>query len=194
MAGSKYFKGKGSRLANSLYRDYTIWHDCGHWRQPVRVGRFTLTCSAAPYSHDTAEPKPDFGIYLAKSSWESRLSAIWTNGCYLKSVADKRSYPALVIDWPDGAGQRPEILSQLVNIALSKMRHGKWVDIGCIAAHGRTGTLLACIVARVEHLSAEEAINQVHKRYCSYAIENSGQRRAVYDYVAQAGFRIKREV
>lgn len=159
----------------------------------MRVGRFMVTCSAAPYSHDNAEPKPDFGIYLAKSSWETKLSAIWTNGCYLKSIADKRSYPALVFDWPDMTGQKPEILIQLVNIALSKMRRGKSVDIGCIAAHGRTGTLLACIIARVEHLSADAAIKEVHIRYCPHAIETPTQTRSVFDYVAKAGFRIKRE-
>ncbi|KKK97778.1 hypothetical protein LCGC14_2649320, partial [marine sediment metagenome] len=34
-----------------------------------------------------------------------------------------------------------------VEICLSKMRQGKWIDLGCNQAHGRTGTLLACLIA-----------------------------------------------
>jgi protein-tyrosine phosphatase len=162
---------------------------CSHWRQPVLVGRYVVTCSSAPYGHESAEPKPDFGFYLAKSLWEAKLSHIWTNGSYLKSVAQTRSYPALVVDWLDGSAPRPELLTQLVNIALSKMRHGKRIDIGCNAGHGRTGTLLACLIARVEHLSARVAIAEVRRRYCWLAIENLSQERAVETYVATMGIR-----
>jgi protein-tyrosine phosphatase len=168
------------------------YQSCNHWRQTVRVGRYVVTCSSAPYSHDKAEPKPDFGIYLAKSSWESRLSEIWTNGCYLKSVAEKRSYPALVVDWPDFGVIKVELLAQLVNIALSKMRHGKCIDIACMAGHGRTGTLLACLIARVEHIPAWIACDEVHARYCRYAIENPSQGRLIEEYVAKYGVRTRR--
>ncbi len=154
---------------------------CGHWREPVRVGRFVVTCSALTFNHALAPPVPGFGVYLA-AGWRDILGKCWTNGSYLKRLAQERPYPALVREWPDAGVVPTRDLTQLVEICLSKMRKGLVVDIGCLAGHGRTGTLLACLIARVEHLPAERAIDEVHHRYCRHAIETKTQQDAVADY------------
>jgi hypothetical protein len=154
---------------------------CKHWRERVQVGRKWVTCSSLG-DGKRLDPKPDFGIYMC-STWRQDLSPFWTDGAYVKRVAAIRQYPALVVDWPDMGSLKPELLDQLVEICLSKMRQGKWIDIGCNAGHGRTGSLLACLIARKEHLTGEQAIAEVRRRYCQHAIETKLQENAVREYI-----------
>ncbi len=160
---------------------------CRHWQHKVPVGRYIVTCSGlASIRGSITAPYPDYGIYLA-AQWRDALGDIWTNGAAIGSVAKERHYPTLVIAWPDMSGMPPYKLNQLVEICRNKMRQGKVIDIGCLQGHGRTGTLLACLIARVEHLSAPEAIGVVHQRYCRHAVETDAQRQAVENYVRQYG-------
>jgi protein-tyrosine phosphatase len=177
---------------NHHYSFQSTYHAHSHWRQPVRVGNYVLTCSSFSCRPKDIEPNLDFGIYLSKV-WDSYISPIWTSGAYLKSVAEVRGYPAMIVDWPDGSAVSAEMIKRLVNIALSKLRHGKSVDIGCWGGHGRTGTLLACIIARVEHLPAKAAIEAVRQRYCEHAIESKTQEEAVGKYVRIMGVKIRRK-
>jgi len=163
---------------------YNLYGTCRHWRQRVRVGRTTVTCSSyfGNGNSKTLEPIPDFGIYLS-TVWKSKLSPFWTSGAYLKSVARLRAYPALVVDWADVGVVKVNWLRELVEICLCKMRQGKRIDIGCAAGHGRTGTLLACLIAKKEHLSAVRAMSEVYSRYCHHAIETRAQEDLVREYV-----------
>ncbi len=161
---------------------------CNHWREPVRVGRYVITCSSHPSATKVATPPyPDFGMYFA-SCWKTDLGGGgWTNGVTIKRLADQRYYPALVWDWPDGSTIPVAQMNNLVEICLSKMRHGKRVDIGCIAGHGRTGTFLACLIARVEHLTGKQALETVRGRYCRWAVETHSQEKLIEEYVEAYG-------
>ncbi len=166
----------------SAYHPY-----CQHWRQPVAVGRYQVTCSTFNSGRDLRAGRvPDFGIYLHKG-WNSGVFT--TNGSYLKALANRRDYPMLFVEWPDMGVLKADDLDVLVEICLSKIRHGKKVDIACNAGHGRTGTLLACLIARVEHLPGLEAISLVRRRYCSHAVETLAQEDAVMDYARRKGYR-----
>lgn len=165
---------------------------CHHWREQVRVGRYTVTCSSHIGRHVLTPPVPDFGIYLA-SGWRELLGKSWTNGSYLRRLAQERPYPALVRDWLDAGTIATRDLNQLVEICLSKMRHGKMIDIGCAAGHGRTGTLLACLIARIEHLPGQEAIREARTRYCPQAVETIQQEQSVRKYVDLFGIKGKRQ-
>jgi len=171
-----------------------FYSGCPHWRQPVRVGRFTVTCSAAPFGRkDLKAPHPDFGVYLASRWKESVGGAILTNGSALKKARELSVYPAIYVDWADMAAPEPQLLTRLVEICLAKMRAGKRVDIGCMQAHGRTGTLLACLVARVEHLGGYTAIDAVRERYCRYACETQAQEHAVVQYAYDVARKRRRD-
>jgi protein-tyrosine phosphatase len=128
------------------------------------------------------EPYPDFGVYLA-TQWKLDLGMYWTNGAYVKRIAQNRPYPAIIVDVPDMKAPPVAVLNTLVEIIVSKMKQGKLVDIGCIAGHGRTGTLLACLIARKEHLDGRAAIAAARERYCPMAVENREQEQAVSEYV-----------
>lgn len=165
---------------------------CRHWRQPVWVGSHVVTCSTLPVGKELKPPVPDFGIYLSKS-WQEKLSPVWTNGSYIKRVTQVRAYPALVLDWPDMNGLPIGEMDNLVEICLSKMRRHLTIDIGCTQGHGRTGTLLACLIARLERATAAEAIEYTRERYCRNAVETDAQKRSVADYIAYLKARRGRE-
>jgi len=158
---------KGANKENGLFSGY-LTTSCRHWRQPVTVGRFVVTCSSGMYLQPgrNAEPHPDFGVYL-DSGWVAIVVGY---------------YPALIVDWPDMTAPKPESLIRLVDICLSKMRQGKVIDIGCSAGHGRTGTLLASLIVRVEHLDGATALREARRRYCSRACETRDQQESVINY------------
>jgi protein-tyrosine phosphatase len=156
---------------------------CNHWRQRVPVGRRVVTCSSYNVGKDLRSGNlPDFGVYLY-SGWNKGVFT--TNGCYIKALANRRPYPMLFVDWPDMGILKADELDTLVSICLTKMRHGKLLDIACNAGHGRTGTLLACLIARTEHLSGVRAIAEARSRYCRHALESTAQERAVAEYAGR---------
>lgn len=163
---------------------------CRHWRQPVQVGRYTITCSGHfnnPQHGALLPPYPDFGIYVM-NGWADVLSqGLWTNGVYLKLVKEQRPYPALLVDWKDMGGLSPRQMNILVTVARNKMKRGNRIDIGCGAGHGRTGTLLACLIGRVEHLDYRIAIIEARKRYCGHAVESMAQEQTVKEYLQKYG-------
>jgi hypothetical protein len=62
---------------------------------------------------------------------------------------------------------------KLVEWVCNQLQSGKKVHVGCIGGHGRTGLLLAAVVA---HLTGEkDAIAYVRKHYCPRAVESSAQ-------------------
>ena len=168
-------------------------HSHKHWRQPVKVGRFTVTCSAATANKGLEAPHPDFGVYLAEMWAQDMADAgLVTNGCRVGRIAKLNAYPAMFVRWPDMGIVKTGTMNVLVETILSKLRHGKWVDFGCAFGHGRTGTLLACLIARIEHITAGEAIEAVHIRYCRDAVESRSQGLLVAEYVHEYLKRKKR--
>ncbi len=146
---------------------------CRHWRQKVIIGGFVVTCSSEMYPQlgKTAEPRPDFGVYL-DSRWKAKVAG---------------RYPAVIANWPDFKAPKAESLANLVEFCLYKMRQGKVIDIGCLAGHGRTGTLLASLIARVEHLDGATALRESRRRYCSQACETRDQQESVISYARRCG-------
>ena len=160
---------------------------CNHWQQRVRIGkRYTVTCSAGISIPKESGPiYPDFGVYL-DAEWFGKIT---TTGCRIKAVAERAKYPAMFVEWVDYRELPADKLDLVVKVCLSKMRHGKWIDIGCHHAHGRTGTLLACLIAAVEHLDSRAAIDAVHERYCHSAIESESQKESIRKFVLR--YRVK---
>lgn len=79
------------------------------------------------------------------------------------------------IDWKDfGLPEAWDIAFEQLTVAIEKAASGDKVEMGCIGAHGRTGTALAAINV-ILGCSAKEAIKHVRKHHCSHAIENKKQ-------------------
>ena len=76
-----------------------------------------------------------------------------------------------VLDWPDGGVPRDrESAASLIRDAFEAARRGKRVEVGCIAGHGRTGTVLACM-AILAGVPAADAVTWVREHYCEKAVE-----------------------
>lgn len=139
---------------------------CHHLREPVKIGRFVVTCSSGNLQGRNTGPYPDFGVYL-DSGWRTIVAG---------------HYPTIIVNWPDIQAITLKHLGYLVDFCLKRMRQGMVIDIGCLAGHGRTGTLLASLIARVEHLDGATALREARRRYCIYACETRDQRELVINY------------
>lgn len=114
------------------------------------------TVRATPLAdRNPLDPERDLGLYL---------DAAWAP-----------DWPALVIDWPDyGLPASSTTAYQTIIEAFDLARAGERLEVGCRAALGRTGTVLACF-AVLCGLEAAEAIDWVRSGYDARAIETTDQ-------------------
>jgi len=61
---------------------------------------------------------------------------------------------------------------KMIDWLCNQLHEGKKIHVGCIGGHGRTGMVLAAIVAR---LGEKDAITYVRKHYCKKAVESPEQ-------------------
>lgn len=109
---------------------------------------------ADPYGRDPLPP-PDHGLYL-----DARWQPTW---------------PHDHVDWPDfGVPADPAALVTALRSLLDRARGGARVELGCLGAHGRTGTALATL-AVLTGLPPTDAIPWTRTTYCPEAIETPGQ-------------------
>lgn len=93
------------------------------------------------------------------------------------------TFPYVIVDWWDSKPCPPKILPWLVQIVIKYLNLGKQIECGCLGAHGRTGTFLACLVGKVEGLPPKKAIQVVRERLCSKAVETMAQVEQVYTFL-----------
>lgn len=161
---------------------------CSHVRQRIKMGKYEITASGSmDVGMHVPRPYPDLGVYLAQS-WEYKLidgdSDIMNYGVKDFSIGKPEFlYPFLLVDWPDGGTISTQLLDQLVVFIIDKMQHGKKVDIGCMGGHGRTGTLLACVLGSIEDMGVSGSVNKLRRIYCSQAVETVAQVKLVQTYL-----------
>jgi len=130
---------------------------CPHRSQAVEYPDGTTVYASASAFHwiDPFRPAPDVGLWLDES-WAEHGE---------------------VIDWPDGGAPRDwDDARARIRQAFADAGAGARVEVGCIAAHGRTGTVLACM-AILAGVPADQAIEWVRDHYCSKAVETGPQER-----------------
>ena len=103
----------------------------------------------------------------------------------IKNWKPTANYPAAVIIWSDGSMLNLKLLELAVNLAIQKAKGGEHVEVGCIGAHGRTGTFLAALLIRTEGLEPGAAIEEVRKRHCIEAVERSSQIEGVFAFAGK---------
>lgn len=171
----------GTRTAYNQYRSF-----CTHYQDPFDLGDGEVIYASAyqdsPWSYlneGRMDPGfiPDVGFYL---------DGLWSRGLLVSPGSDFPVQPAateqVMFPWRDR--DKPadiEAFDRSVEWLFSKIRVGKLVDTGCFAAHGRTGTLLACMLVK-KGMSAPQATLQVRREHCSSAIEGMEQVWFIRDY------------
>jgi len=89
------------------------------------------------------------------------------------------TWEAVLIDWPDfGLPANPEQAAAQIRDAFERAQAGDRVEIGCIGALGRTGTVLACM-AILAGIPPNEAVAWIRANYDPRAVETEEQERWV---------------
>ena len=126
---------------------------------------------------------PEGTRVLASASWIYRPEIAADVAMYL----DETWAPyGQVIEWPDGGIPRnQEEARRLIHDAFDAAREGRRVEVGCVAGHGRTGTVLACM-AVLAGVPGPDAVDWVRANYLPGAVETPEQERWVRWFEAHA--------
>jgi hypothetical protein len=135
----------------------------------VAVGEWRIACSrllaCPPGEVETWEGAPDAGFYLDAGWRDVLLEVPWS---------------ARFVDWPDFGVIPTTELGLLIGTIAHELASGKRVEIACMGGHGRTGTLLATLIGRIEGIDAASALRAARERYCEHAVETLGQIELLY--------------
>lgn len=85
---------------------------------------------------------------------------------------------AVLLPWQDYGLPRVsfKFADYAIKEAFAWAQAGAIVEVGCIGAHGRTGTVLACMAVLADpEMTAVEAVAYVRTMYCHHAIETREQ-------------------
>lgn len=128
---------------------------CEHYGTVVELIDGTKVMASRQHTRNEGERIPDLGVYLAEH---------WKPQCI-----------AYYIHWPDFGlpSMEWDRVIELVDIARREAQR-KWVEVGCLGGHGRTGTFLA-LMSVAGGANPQEAIKSVRERYCFKAIETKEQ-------------------
>ena len=73
-----------------------------------------------------------------------------------------------------------DVLDELVDAILARLRAGKRVAVFCAGGHGRTGYVASCVLYR---LGYDNPIAFLRKNYSMSAVETDAQGEAVFRYI-----------
>lgn len=111
--------------------------------------------SPDPYARDH---DPDYGLYF-DPAWQP-------------------PWPHDHVEWPDFGVPDRRALVVALDALLARAIAGEHVEIGCLGAHGRTGTAVACLAVAAGH-PAGEAVAWAREHYCAGAVETPEQEQFV---------------
>ena len=174
----------GGYVSNTGY----TYKTCTHVHSPIKIGDYTMYATGSRHMTQAVcnmyVPK-DLGVYLDIGTWQGvRLVAPLSHNETKSKIPVLNDYygEVIYIRWPDFQGLGQDRFKRLVNMVYRSLQKDKTVEVGCIGAHGRTGTLLAGLLVKIEGLGAWEAIKAVRDRYCAMAIETLAQEDMVFVY------------
>ena len=177
-------KKKGHQKQKFNYRKFLGKYKlCSHYRQPVAIGGRQIYASAyydAPAIIPEGLPEPALQVYLDPAWLEPINMPILT--CGLRKAIPSPTIPTIYVPWYDARGLPLPTLHWVITTILEELEKGKIVELGCSGGHGRTGTVLSCLLVEAEGLDPKDAINEVRKRYCQEAVEAISQVTSIYAF------------
>ena len=174
----------------TVYDDYgggVYLSSCKHWRSPIEIKGVSGKLFASGHLNSPRGsaldwlPYPDMGVYL-NTFWFEDLGGIGATGMQLDIVP---LWPFVTVAWPDYGAVSQSYYKLLVGTVVDALREGKTVEVACAAGHGRTGTLVAGVMAVVEQLKAKDALKELRARYCFSAVESHKQEVMLYELLGE---------
>ena len=142
---------------NAISPYYKV-RQCCHVAVPIPVGNGTVYATALTDSHSGTN-STELGIFFDPQ---------WKSASHIPEIS-------IIVDWPDLGVLPLYEYRTLAYTGKMMLERFKRMSIGCIGAHGRTGTYLAGLLIVCENLSAKEAIVETRRRLCSRCIESQKQ-------------------
>ena len=176
-------KGKAHKTTNGT--KYTYKSGCSHVQTPFKIGEYTIYASGSRHItnkvlKDGYYPK-DYGVYLDTYTWKNmRSSNISTQGNDTIAEGTDEFGDVMYVTWPDLSTISQKSYNKILDTIVELLKKGTTIEVGCIGAHGRTGTTLAGLLVKIENLKAKEAIDRVKNNYCDEAIETYSQEKMIY--------------
>jgi len=158
------------------------YKNCTHWRT-----RFELPNGMPIYASawrdepkmlmERTGPRPTLGFYMDNLWIRDGLFMVSPGlaSPIPKKIQQGYADNVVFFDWDDFG--TPDSIRQFHLITqwlLKYIEAGQMVEVGCIGGHGRTGTLLACMMVLLG-ADANVAIAHVRDTYCWEAIETNNQ-------------------
>lgn len=145
---------------------YSVASTCNHFGNEVKVGPYIIYAGCAQTPAEVTD-KFDTIVQLCSS-------------CVSLSVG--RSVIWLYAELADMDGV-PDNWGAIVDKVEQYLSKGRKVFAHCAGGHGRTGTLLASLIAKLE--PQVDPIQTLRDRYCKEAVESLGQAKAIYDILGK---------
>ena len=156
---------------------------CSHWQDPIEIAGHKILVTGILGGKGKGV-WPDFGIYL-DYRWCDYLELDLVS--FGSGVKGTKQHPVWVMHWKDYGDIPQRKFRRIIDEVGKQWEKGREViEIGCLGAHGRTGTVLAGLLIKYENMGAEEAINAVRERHCKTAVESHCQKVMVYEYAGEA--------
>lgn len=158
------------------------YHPCNHWQEKIQIGDYTIFASGLISNRNRPAKASHVGFYL-DADWMEYLDVELTNSIRYSDEHDVGE--VVLVPWPDFGDTAPERYSRLVHRVKERLERGDSVVVGCLGGHGRTGTVIAGVLALVEQLSARAAIRELRARYCDRCVETLEQQEMVFDLLGE---------
>lgn len=137
---------------------------CVHMRQPVSVGNFTVLAGAY-FNLESSDLEVDILVPLID----------------MVPFAFGRRYTVIGATLEDYGGVPDNWREFLEEVIIPELAAERRVLVFCMAGHGRTGTLLASLIALLESdEQTPDPIAAVRQRYCRFSVETLEQTEAVF--------------
>lgn len=146
----------------------TVWSACYETHPTLSIGGGTVlggNCGSPMVR--------DFDIYIGLDSHsyrkQERIIYPWSKKTDSNLPAHDFMFPIQDMDPPKDVVN----FTKMIDWLAAQLKLGKKVHIGCIGGHGRTGTVLAALVAQIN--KEADAISWVRENYCKKAVESKAQ-------------------
>ena len=159
---------------------YSTYQQHTH-HQWVRIGKYQVLAMSLGGANGV-EKEVDYQVVMAQSYLYAGSVLMNYESKFQRHQQERLIY----VVWPDMGIIPSKDYEALLDYLERLLAGGKKVAVGCLGGHGRTGTILAGLVKRIEHLSANQAIDSLRKRYCHSAVETKSQE----DLVAGKTFQV----
>lgn len=163
-AVNRFWKLGDKKPTQSYCNNTSLFHKICKHNNLVQIGPHRIR--AMSYSSQTIHED----VLIA-------LSSVWlTTGDMLVGYRSRIGNTNMVyIHWPDYGSIPSNVYQKLLAHIIMLLKSGKSVAVGCLAGHGRTGSVLAGLIKKLENTSATEAIHRLRQRYCENVVETNEQ-------------------